>query len=224
MNLSIVFPAYNEEENIGPALEKALHYLQKHQGQVIVVNDGSKDHTQNIIDTFVQKYPGKVRSILHPTNKGYGATLRDGFLANTTDWVFYTDSDLQFEIDEIDLLLPFTTNADLVIGYRKNRQDPKLRIFLAWGYNRLIRLVFGLKVRDIDCAFKLFRKEVFQKISIESNRFLVDAEMLIKSKRAGLKIAEVGVTHKLRERGQSTVKWYDILRTLKELGQLWMRL
>ncbi len=152
--LSIVYPAYNEEHNIQKAIEEALRVIDRHGGgEVIVVNDGSKDQTSQIVNKLMKARPSQVRMITHELNLGYGATLRDGFLAAKGPLVFYTDSDLQFIIDEIDLLLPHANNHDLVIGHRKNRQDNKLRIFLAGGYNRLIRLVFGLKVKDIDCAF-----------------------------------------------------------------------
>jgi glycosyltransferase involved in cell wall biosynthesis len=221
MWLSIVFPAYDEEANIGAAVGDALAYLGDRDGEVVVVNDGSRDRTGEILDELARRHPGRVRPIHHASNQGYAAALRDGFLASRGDWIFYTDADRQFVLRELDTLLLHSPEADLIVGYRRHRKDPPLRRFAAWGYNRLICLCFGLRgVRDIDCAFKLFRRGVFRKLEIRSAHFVVDAEVLVKAQRAGLRIREVGVTHLPRRAGHSTVGPGHILQTLADLRDL----
>ena len=221
MRLSIVFPAYNEELNIRPAVEEALSYLQGRQDEVVAVNDGSLDRTGSILDDLAKEHPGRVRAIHHSMNQGYSATLRDGFLAAQGEWVFYTDSDRQFVLRELDRLLAVSDGADLVIGFRKDRQDPWRRRFAAKCYNLLVRLLFGLRgVSDIDCAFKLFRRDVFDKFRIRSSDFLIDTEILVKSHDLGLVIREVPVTHRLRPCGVSTVRFKHVMTTLYGLALL----
>jgi glycosyltransferase involved in cell wall biosynthesis len=225
MALSIVFPAYNEELNVESSVARALEYLKGKEGEVIVVNDGSSDRTAEILERLAREHPGRVRPIHHELNQGYAPTLRDGFLAAKSDWVFYTDADNQFVLGEIDRLIAIREGADLAIGYRADRQDPPLRKFAAATYNRMVRLAFGLKgVSDIDCAFKLFRREVFERIRIESKHFLVDAEILIKAHRLGMVIRETPVTHLPRKLGSSTVKPKHVLTTLTGLIALYFRL
>ena len=224
MTLTIVYPAYNEEQNIALALDEAIQFLQNKKGEIIVVNDGSRDRTAEIVQSYQANYPNLIRLINHQKNQGYGATLRDGFLASNTELVFYTDSDLQFDISEMELLLSEIDQYDMVIGHRLNRQDPKIRLFLAWGFRVLIGLVFGTKFRDIDCAFKLFKREIFNQLEINSDRFLVDAEILVKASKLKYSIKQIGVHHKPRNAGQSTVRWFDIIRTLTELAYLWIEL
>jgi dolichol-phosphate mannosyltransferase len=222
MWLSIVLPAYNEELNIGPSVKEGLDYLAARDGEVVAVNDGSRDRTGAILDELAAANPGRLRVLHHPVNLGYAPTLRDGFLAAKGDWIFYTDSDRQFVMREIDELFKLSEGADLVVGFRKDRQDPPLRKFAAWGYNRLVRLFFGLRgVRDIDCAFKLFRRDVFRKLEIRSAHFVVDAEILVKAHRLGLTIRETGVTHLPRPAGKSTVKPAHVAKTLVGLAKLW---
>ncbi len=221
MFLSIIFPAYNEDQNIEFAVREALSFLQAKDGEVIVVNDGSEDKTREIVDQLAKTYPQKVRVIHHAKNLGYAATLRDGFSKASGQWIFYTDSDNQFRLSEIDLLLAESDGADIVIGYRKNRQDPWIRKFAAKVFNAIIRIIFGVRVKDVDCAFKLFDRSVFKKIKIESKGFLVDTEILTKAFRYGMLIREVGVTHLPRKFGHSTVRVRDVVRTLK--GLLWLR-
>jgi glycosyltransferase involved in cell wall biosynthesis len=224
MKLSIVFPAFNEKENIAESVSAALAYLGEKPGEVIVVDDGSRDETPSIVNALEKKHPGRVRLVPHPVNLGYAAALRDGFSAARGDWIFYSDADNQFDLREIDLLIPLTEGADLVVGFRKNRQDPPLRIFAAWGYNLVASTLFRLSVRDIDCAFKLFRKDVFHRIRIESKGFLVDLEILAKARKQKMVVREVGVTHLPRTKGQSTVRFRDIFRTLRGIAWLLPRI
>jgi len=225
MSISIVFPAYNEEQNITLAVEEALSYLKGKEGEVIVVNDGSKDRTGLVCDELAQRHTGRVRILHHAQNMGYAAALRNGFLSAKSEWIFYSDADLQFKIQEIDLLLPHSNGADMVVGYRHDRQDPPFRIFAARCYNGLVRLFFGLRgVRDIDCAFKLFHRTVFEKIQIESKHFLIDAEILLKAHRKKMVIREVPVTHLPRKYGESTVRFRHVVNTLSGLFKLFFEL
>jgi dolichol-phosphate mannosyltransferase len=154
-------------------------------------------------------------------NEGYGCVLRDGFKAARFDLVFFSDSDRQFDITNLKDLLAHIDENDIVVGFRKNRQDSAKRRFLSWGYNTLVRFLFGLKVKDIDCAFKLFKKKVFDKIRIESKRFFVNTEILAKAKRYGFSIKEIGVSHFPRYEGQSKIGFSDIPRTLKDLIRIY---
>lgn len=224
MKISIVLPAYNEEESIAKAVDACFDYLSGKDGEVIVVNDGSTDKTREILGHLQKNYPNKLRLLHHQTNLGYATALRDGFLSAHGDWIFYTDSDLQFDINEIDLLLPYQGQADIIVGYRKNRQDPIARIFAARVYNLIIRTLFGVKVRDVDAAFKLFHRSIFEKIQIESSHFLIDAEILSKAANLNLKTIEVGVTHFRRLEGKSTVRFKHVVQTLLGIAWLWKRI
>ena len=224
MKLVIIIPAYNEELNIESSVMKALAYLGDKEGEVIVVNDGSLDRTGKIIDRLASEHPGRVRAIHHAKNEGYAPALRDGFLTARCDWIFYTDADNQFVLKEIDKLTALSEGADLVIGYRADRRDPPFRKFAARVYNAMVRFAFGLRgVSDIDCAFKLFRRNVFDRIRIESKYFLIDAEILIKAHRLGMVIRETPVSHLPRKLGASTVKPKHVLTTLLGLAKLYVR-
>ena len=202
--ISVVLPAYNEEENIRPVVEKIYRYLLKKfkTFEIIVVNDGSRDGTEAEVRQMMKRV-SQLKLINHPANRGYGAALRSGFYAAKYPWVFYTDSDGQFEIADLEKLLPLTDKYDIVARYRVNRQDPLMRIFIARVYNLVIRLALGLSIRDVDCAFKIYRKRVFEKIKLMSETGLVDAEVLVKAKCAGFTIGQTGVRHFPRTRGQT---------------------
>ncbi len=223
IDLTVVLPAYNEEDNIEKSVRDALAVLPKYCNQycVLVVNDGSRDRTGEIAERLVQENPGHVRVIHHNPNQGYAAALRDGFLASETEYTFYTDSDNQFDYNDLEKLVPLAPDNDLVVGYRIDRQDPWIRLFVSRCYNILVSSIFGLKVRDIDCAFKLFRRDVFDRIEIKSKGFLVDTEILAKAGRKNMRIAEVGVRHLPRMAGQSTVTPWDVFKTLRGVWWLW---
>lgn len=219
--ISAVFPAFNEEENIERLYQQATSALKRitDDYEIVIVNDGSRDKTREIADRLAREDP-HLSVYHHPTNLGYAKALNTGFTRAKMPLIFYSDADLQFDLNEIDLLLPLMEEADIGIGYRIDRKDSRLRLFFAWGYNRLARFVFGIKVRDIDCAFKMFKKEVFDKIKIESDHFMVDTEILAKAKRLGLKIKEIGVTHLPRAGGKSTVRPAHIYYTLRGVLKL----
>lgn len=203
--ISIVLPAYNEEENIKWVVEKIAGYLEKKKfgkWEIIVVNDGSTDSTEMEVRKMMKRIRN-LRIFKHPKNRGYGGALRSGFAAARYAWVGYTDADGQFDIHDLDKLIPLAGKYDIVAGYRVNRQDPLMRIFIAWVYNQIIWLSLGLKIRDVDCAFKIYRREVFEKIKLTSETGLIDAEILVKAKRAGFSIGQVGVRHFPRRAGQT---------------------
>jgi len=220
--VSVIFPAYNEEENIEVCILTAHCILKElvRDFEIIIVNDGSADQTkQHCLD--LEKRLNKIRIISKEKNEGYGCALRDGFKAARLDLIFFSDSDRQFDIVNLKDLLQYIDDYEIVIGYRKNRQDPWKRKFLSWGYNRLCWFLFGLNVRDIDCAFKLFHRRVFDKIDIESKQFFVNTEILSKASVLHFNIKEVGVAHFPRVDGISKVGFVHIPRTLKEIGRIY---
>ena len=225
-SLTVFFPCYNEEENVEALAVEVDRVVGEiaDDYEVIIVDDGSTDRTGGIADRIARERP-HVRVIHHPRNLGYGTALRTGFAGARKELVLYTDGDCQFDIRDLRKLLPLMREGvDLVVGYRENRQDRPLRKIVSRVYNAIIRLIFGLRVRDIDCAFKLFRRSVFDKVEIRSERFLVDTEILVQAKRAGLTIVETPVTHLPRTRGASSVSPRDVFRTLRELSHLWLHI
>lgn len=225
--ISAVLPAYNEEENIETAtvrMADALRSLNLRDWEVIVVDDGSKDRTGEIADRLAAEDPAHIRVFHHNPNQGYASALRTGFTSARHQLIFYTDSDNQFDVKEISNLLPLIEEADIVCGFRIYRFDPLTRLVLSWGFNLLVRIIFRIKVRDIDCAFKLFRREVFDKVKIESKKFFVDAEMLAKARYYGFRLAELGVRHYPRTAGSSTVRPSHVISTLRELARIWINI
>jgi glycosyltransferase involved in cell wall biosynthesis len=225
--LSAVLPAYNEEENIETATRRmieALRSLGLTDWEVIIVDDGSVDRTAEIADRLAAEDPAHIRALHHSPNRGYAAALKTGFSNARHQLIFYTDSDNQFDVREIASLLPLIEQADIVNGFRIYRFDPLTRLVLSWGFNLLVRGIFRIKVRDIDCAFNLFRREVFDKVDIESKKFFVDAEVLAKARYYGFRMAEVGVRHYPRPAGHSTVRPSHIPSTLVELARIWMNI
>ena len=221
-----MLPAYNEEAVIAQtvsAVEATLCQLADDY-EIIVVNDGSRDRTGEIVARISQEHPA-VRLINHPHNLGYGAALGTGFRAATRDLVFLTDSDQQFDVRELARFLPLLREADLIIGYRQPRMDPWIRRLNGWGWNLLVRLLFGYTARDVDCAFKLFRRSVLDHFKIESTGATFSAEFLIRARRAGFRIRELRVSHYPRPAGEATgAKPHVILRAFRELARLRLRL
>jgi len=204
-SISLVFPAFNEELNIEKATSQALTILPKYakKFEVLVVNDGSSDSTGEIIDRLA-KNDTRITPIHHPKNRGYGAAIGSGFKNATMDYVFFTDSDLQFDLKEIGELTRWIGEFDIVVGYRANRADQMHRKLNAWAWNQLVKLLLGIKARDIDCAFKLFRREVFDEISLNSMGAMVNTELLARASKHGFTMKEVPVSHFPREAGQQT--------------------
>jgi len=203
--LSFFFPVLDEEEHVRPLATRALEVLPALADvvEVIVVDDGSRDRTGAIADELAAAHP-RVRVVHHPSRRGYGGAVRSGIAAARHPFVFFTDGDRRFDPADLTLLLPALDGADAVVGYRRKRSDPRRRLFVAWVYNGVIRVLFGLPVRDVDCAFKLFRREVFTRVPLErvrSNGAFFSAELLIRLHEAGVRVAQVGVPHHPRTWG-----------------------
>jgi glycosyltransferase involved in cell wall biosynthesis len=225
-SISFVLPAYNEETNIEEAVRRVIEVaetLDLEDYEVIVVDDGSEDETAGIIDRLAGEN-SHVRPIHQPTNMGYAEALKAGFTSARCKLIFYTDSDLQFDVREVKNMLPAIEDYDIVAGFRIYRFDPLTRLFVAWCYNLLARTIFRLRVRDIDCAFKLFRREVFDVIEIRSKKFFVDTEILAKARYHGFRMTEVGVRHYPRTGGSSTVRPSHVISTLQELAKIWFEI
>lgn len=220
MNLSIILPIYNEEKGISDSVLDILKYSKYFSGfEVITVSDGPKDNTLSILKNL-QKKNKNIKIVEHSKNLGYGGALRSGIKASSYDWVFFTDADMQFDMKEILDFLPFTKNFDFIVGFRKQRADPSKAKFRSWTYNRLVRLLFGLPLKDVDCAFKLMRKSALSKIPFKSNSFFVSAELMTKAHKGRFKIKEIGVKHLPRRKGKSTVTTKRILYTILDLIKL----
>jgi len=227
-SLSIFFPCHNEEGNVERVVRAALAVARDvaDDYEVIVVDDGSRDRTAEITTALAAEDP-HVRLVRHPKNRGYGGALKSGFAAAAKDWVFFSDGDGQFDLAELPKLAALVADGgcDLALGYRIQRADPFIRSVNAKLYKGLIRLLFGLKVRDIDCAFKLIRRTVLDAAPLEAEGALISAELLIKAKKAGFRMRETGVHHLPRQAGQqSGANLRVILRTFREIGRLWRQL
>jgi glycosyltransferase involved in cell wall biosynthesis len=224
LELSVVLPAYNEEPNVERVVRDCVAYLDG-QGldyELLVVNDGSRDRTGEILNRLATELP-RLRPQHHPQNRGYGAALRTGFDAATKRFVFYMDGDGQFDIKELDVILPLATDDDnIVTGYRIERRDPFMRrlnakLFGGW----LVRIMLNVRVRDLNCAFKLIPKKVLNAITLESTGALINAELYGRAVRKGFGIKEVGVHHYPRTAGVQTGAHLSvILRAFYDLFRL----
>lgn len=217
-----MIPAYKEEENIGLLIEDivAIVHPLTDDLEIVVVDDGSPDGTAAVVREKAAQYP-QVRLIQHEVNQGFGGSLYTALTNATKDLVFYTDADRQFDVAEIVKLLSFIGEHDLVIGYRAPRRDPFMRRFNGWGWSTLATLLFGYTARDIDCAFKLMRREVIDciKDKMASRGATFSAEFLVRAKRAGFRIREVPIHgHRPRVAGSPTgARPGVIIRAFKEL-------
>jgi len=218
-SLSVILPAYNEEALIANTISTVMSVLTTwmQDFEVIVVNDGSKDRTEEIVARLIA-YDWRMHLINHPINKGYGAALVTGFESVTKDYAFFMDSDGQFDIRDLARFFPLIESYDAVLGYRINRQDTWMRRLNAWGWKKLVGFIFDVHVQDIDCAFKLFPAEFFRTHQLETRGAMINAEILYKFARAGYTYTEVGVQHLPRKAGKATgAKVSVILRALHEM-------
>ncbi|MBW2173496.1 MAG: glycosyltransferase family 2 protein [Deltaproteobacteria bacterium] len=222
ISLSVFFPCYNEELNIEGLILEAIRVLDRsvQEYEILVINDGSTDKTGLIADRLSEKHE-HVRVIHHSRNRGYGAALISGFGNSINEWVFFTDGDRQFLISEIELLLNHIDYHDLIIGFRKARRDPWHRILYGHTWTRVVQLLFGLKVRDINCAFKLVKRTIMDGITLHSSGAVINAELMIRAKLSGAYIKQVGVSHRPRMFGKQTGgNPKVILKALRELMEL----
>ena len=206
--LSLFFPCHNEAENLEALVADALAALPAlaSRYEVILVDDGSRDDTAGVAERLVQQHGGAVRLVRHEVNRGYGGALRSGFAAARYDYLAYTDGDRQFRIADLARLVESAeaTGSPVVIGYRLQRADPPLRLIYATLYRVANRIWFGLRVRDVDCAAKLFRRDVLRNINVHSDGAFFSAELLIRLRLAGVNAHEVGVPHYPRTAGSPT--------------------
>jgi glycosyltransferase involved in cell wall biosynthesis len=220
--LTVVLPCFNEAPNIALAIHHARGAAawNADEYQVIVVDDGSTDGTFQIA-TDVARQVSDVRVVQHDRNRGYGAALASGLRAARMPWVLLTDADLQFDLDQLERFVPLAHEADLVLGWRIDRRDPLHRRVNAAAWNWLVRRSFGLQVRDVDCAFKLIRREVVDGMPLTSDGAMISAELLVRAVAGGARVRELGVDHGPRLAGESSgANPRVVLRALHELRQL----
>lgn len=226
VSISVFFPCYNEQDNVAKVTGQAIQVLERLRAdyEVLIVNDGSSDKTGEVADRIAAAN-ARVRAIHHPRNRGYGAALQSGFRAATKDLVFYTDGDAQFDLNELPPLLELMKDFDIVSCYRMDRRDKPLRRLNGWLWTKMNDALFSLNVRDIDCAFKLFKREIFDTISMESQGALIATEILARAVRKGYTITQRGVHHYPRMAGQATGgNPKVILRAFKEVIKLRKRI
>jgi glycosyltransferase involved in cell wall biosynthesis len=227
-SISLVMPAYNEADNIEPMVEEATPALEANAEdyEIIVVDDGSADDTAAVTRRVMASHP-HVRLVEHPVNQGFGAAVFSGFTNAEKDWIFYTDADRQFVLSELERFVPYMNQADLLAGYRAPRRDPFLRVFYGKGWSALCTLLFGYTVRDVDCGFKLFRRDIIQNLAptIASRGATFSIEWLVRAKRAGYRFVELPVTHRPRVMGSQTGANIDVIvRAFRELVQVRLQL
>lgn len=229
--LSVFFPCYNEEKNIKNTISKTVPVLKKiaKKWEIILINDGSKDNTAKVLKEIQKSYPQQISIITHNPNRGYGAALKSGLYNSKYQWIAFTDSDGQFDFSEVSKLIKKQqqTQSDVVIGYYLSRQVSKAAILTSKIWELIVFILFGLKVTDIDCGFKLISKKVVDTIpKLEAERgAFISSEFLIKAKKSGFKITEVGVHHYPRTEGKATGRNIKvILKSFSDLFHLWFKI
>lgn len=227
LSISAFFPCYNDAGTIASMVELATSTLKKitREFEVIVVDDGSSDASLQILAELASKNR-YLKLVLHEKNKGYGGALISGFASATKDLVFYTDGDYQYDVRELEkLALKLNDNVDVVQGYKLKRQDPWYRVIIGDLYNFGVKLAFAIKIRDVDCDFRLIRRKVFKKVHLEHNSGVITVEMVKKIENHGFRFIEVPVSHFHRSYGRS--QFFNIGRIARvglELYQLWISL
>jgi len=225
-SISAFFPAYNDWGTIASQVLLVSRTLRElcDDWEVIVVNDGSRDHTSDVLKELAALVP-KLRVVHHPQNRGYGGALRSGFEAATKDWIFYTDGDAQYDVTELRLLWDARNGADMVNGYKISRSDPPHRIVVGKLYHWMVRLAFGLESRDVDCDFRLLRREVFDRIALTRDSGLICVELVTKVEKSGFRVSYVPVHHYHRLHGRSQFfNFRRVGQVALGLGRLWWEL
>lgn len=227
-SISAFFPAYNDALSLPGLIEKTFQVLEEHAGdfEVIVVNDGSWDNTAGVLANLQQRFGPRLRVVTHPQNRGYGGALRSGFGAATKELVFYTDGDGQYDVGELPKLLGrVRPDVGLVNGYKLERQDPRHRIWIGSVYNRFARFLFRIRIRDVDCDFRLIRRSLLDQLRLFSTSGTICVELVRKIELSGCGVEEVGVHHYPRLYGSSQFfRWRSLARTLYQLVKLWFSL
>jgi len=226
-SLSVFFPAYNDAPSLPGLLAKTFAALEAHVAdyEVIVVNDGSRDDTAAVLEGLRAQYGPRLRVIAHPRNRGYGGALRSGFEAATREFVFYTDGDSQYDVGELPRLLQLVgPDTGLVNGYKLERHDPAHRIWIGKTYNFCARLLFRIRIRDIDCDYRLIRRALLERIHLTSTSGTICVELVRKLELTGCRVVETGVHHYPRLYGKSQFfRVRSLATTLYELARLWVR-
>ena len=219
--LSALMPAYNEEDVLDSSISEAVKALETlcEKWELVIVDDGSTDGTPEILQGWSER-DSRVRAVTQPKNSGYSRALIAGFAACRYETIFYTDADAQFDLRHIADLYPELTEADMVAGFRVGRQDRPIRHLTSGVYNWMQSRILGLDVKDVNCAFKLFRRSFFDRVQLSSDGFLIDAELYARAQRAGLSWRQVGVRHRPRLSGSTTVSVSTVFETLRELRAL----
>jgi dolichol-phosphate mannosyltransferase len=219
--LSVVMPAFNEEAVLPESLAQATAALDRlcDDWELVVVDDGSTDASAVILAAAARRQP-RLRVLTQDTNRGYAAALIRGFGACRHNAVFYTDADAQFDLGDLARAYPLLAHADMVAGWRQDRQDPWVRRSLSAVFNVLQRCLLGTRARDVDCAFKLFRRSFFERVDLSSSGFLIDAELYARARIAGLRVAQLPVRHRPRAGGRSTIRPATLWRSATQLWSL----
>ena len=221
-SLSIVLPAFNEAENILESIRRSVSVCERLglDFEVVVVDDGSNDATASLASRASSENP-RVRILTHKRNRGYGAALKSGIHASRKEYIFFTDADLQFDLEELEGLLRSAGKYDIIAGYRAVRSDPVGRRFNAWAWGQLVGLLFELNIRDVDCAFKVFHRSVFDRVPIHSVGAFVNTEILVRARAQGFTLKQVPVSHYPRHAGKQTGADLKVIaKAFRELGRL----
>ena len=226
-SLSVFFPAYNDAPSLPGLLARTFSALEAHvvDYEVIVVNDGSADDTGAVLEQLCGQYGAQLRVVTHARNRGYGGALRSGFAAATKEFVFYTDGDSQYDVGELPRLLELMgPGTGLVNGYKLERHDPAHRIWIGKTYNFCARLLFRIRIRDIDCDYRLIRRALLEQIHLTSTSGTICVELVRKLEMTGCEVVETGVHHYARLYGKSQFfRLRSLATTLHELVRLWVR-
>jgi glycosyltransferase involved in cell wall biosynthesis len=226
-SVSIFYPCYNDWGTMGSMVMLTIRTAERLglDYDITLIDDGSGDHTLDLLEEIERHFP-QVNVKRHEQNRGYGGALRSGFTSATKDWIFYTDGDAQYDVRELELLVEkIADDVDVVQGYKITRHDPLHRIIIGRIYHHLVKLAFGLKIRDVDCDFRLIRRSVFDKVELKSDSGVICAEMMTKIQRAGCRVTEVPVHHFDRHHGKSQFfNFSRIFRVARNLAGLWFRM
>jgi glycosyltransferase involved in cell wall biosynthesis len=221
--VSVVLPAHNEEENLAEAVREAIAAAEpvSRRQEIIIVDDGSQDGTASLA-TALAAMDDRVRLVRHEHNRGYGSAVRSGIAAARMDWVLLTDADLQFDLSQLSEFVPHTAEAQLVVGYRAQREDPLMRRLNARAWNGLVQLLFHLPVRDVDAAFKLIRRDTLDGVDLISTGAAIDTELLAKASRSGARIVELPVAHRPRIAGEASgADLHVIVQAFGDVFKVW---